>query len=113
MVESQPTALTTWLHPPYHILTSIISTKTTLSLDLIKKILENRKIMVEKTFFLNGHEFYISEDRTISDILNYFNYQNCLFVIEYNNLICDQNEWSHIKINSKDKIEIITIVGGG
>lgn len=69
--------------------------------------------MLGKKFFLNGHEFFIFEDRTISEILYYFNYQNCLFVIEYNNLICDRNEWPHIKINSKDKIEIITIVGGG
>jgi thiamine biosynthesis protein ThiS len=69
--------------------------------------------MLGKKFFLNGHEFFMFEDKTISEILEYFNYQNSLFVIEYNNLICDQTEWSHIKISSNDKIEIITIVGGG
>lgn len=69
--------------------------------------------MLGKNFFLNGHEFFMLEDKTISEILDYFNYQNSLFVLEYNNLICDQIKWSHIKINSNDKIEIITIVGGG
>jgi thiamine biosynthesis protein ThiS len=66
-----------------------------------------------KIFFLNGYKFYTIKDLTINDVLKYFNYQNSLFVIEYNNLICDKNEWSKIKINNKDVIEIITIVGGG
>ena len=68
---------------------------------------------IEKKIFINGHEFFMFEDKTISEILEYFNYQNSLFVIEYNNLICDKTECSHIKINSNDKIEVITIVGGG
>lgn len=66
-----------------------------------------------KTFFVNGHEFYVNKDLTLNQILNYFNYKNSLFVIEYNNMICDRNEWSNIKITPNDKIEIITIVGGG
>lgn len=67
----------------------------------------------EQTFFINGQQFFTNKNLTINDILEYFNYRNSLFVIEYNNLICDRNEWSKIKINSNDKIEIITIVGGG
>ena len=68
---------------------------------------------VEKKFFLNGQEFFITKSLTINDILEYFNYKNSVFVVEYNNLICDQRDWSKIKLDSDDKIEIITIVGGG
>lgn len=68
---------------------------------------------IDKKFFINGYEFFINKDLTINDILEYFNYKNSLFVIEYNNLICDRNEWSKIRINYNDKIEIISIVGGG
>nr|WGN98691.1 thiamine biosynthesis protein [Fragilaria capucina var. mesolepta] len=68
---------------------------------------------IEKKIFINGHEFFINKDLTINQILEYFNYKNSLFVIEYNNLICDKNEWARIKVNSNDKIEIISIVGGG
>ena len=64
-------------------------------------------------FFLNGYEFLIDKDLTIDQILEYFDYDNQLFVLEYNNLICDRNEWSQIKLSSNDKLEIITIVGGG
>ena len=66
-----------------------------------------------KTFFLNGHKFSIYNELQIIDILYYFNYKNSLFVVEYNNLICNQKEWSKIKIQPNDKIEIISIVGGG
>ena len=64
-------------------------------------------------FFLNGYEFLVDKDLTIEQILEYFDYKNRLFVLEYNNLICDRNEWSQIKLSSNDKLEIITIVGGG
>ena len=66
-----------------------------------------------KIFFLNGHKLSITANLTISDILGYFNYKNHIFVVEYNKLICDQKNWPIYKITSNDKIEIITIVGGG
>ena len=64
-------------------------------------------------FFLNGYEFLVDKDLTVDQILEYFDYKNRLFVLEYNNLICDRNEWSKIKLSSNAKLEIITIVGGG
>ena len=67
----------------------------------------------DKTFFLNGQKLCINGDLTISDILDYFNYKNNIFVVEYNKLICDQKTWATCKITSNDRIEIITIVGGG
>ena len=66
-----------------------------------------------KKFFLNGSQFSSNKDLTLNDIIDYFNYKNSLFVIEYNNLICDRTKLSTIKINYNDTIEFITIVGGG
>jgi thiamine biosynthesis protein ThiS len=34
-------------------------------------------------------------------------------VIEYNNVICNKKNWDKIFITNDDKIEIVTIVGGG
>jgi sulfur carrier protein ThiS len=44
-----------------------------------------------KTFFLNGQK-YISVNKilTIFDLINYFNYNKSLLVLEYNNLICNK-----------------------
>lgn len=65
------------------------------------------------TFFLNGQIYYIRQKITLSEIIDYFNYNNCLFVLEYNNLIFDKKEWKKTFIKERDKIEIVTIVGGG
>jgi thiamine biosynthesis protein ThiS len=66
-----------------------------------------------KNFFLNGDQYYIEDKITLSDLLNYFNYNTSLLVLEYNNSICHKKNWNNIYIQDKDKIEIVTIVGGG
>jgi thiamine biosynthesis protein ThiS len=66
-----------------------------------------------KTFFLNGEEYCTSEVINLLDLLSYFNYNSSLLVLEYNNFICNKKNWNAIFINDKDKIEIVTIVGGG
>nr|YP_010277184.1 Thiamine biosynthesis protein [Thalassionema nitzschioides]UHY40707.1 Thiamine biosynthesis protein [Thalassionema nitzschioides] len=68
---------------------------------------------MNKTFFLNGKKFLIKENITLKEIINYFDYQKTLYIIEYNNLIYSSDQWQNIKINVNDKIEIISIVGGG
>jgi thiamine biosynthesis protein ThiS len=68
--------------------------------------------MKSKTFFLNGQKYYNSE-LTIFELVNYFNYNTSLLVLEYNNLICNKKNWNKISIQNNDKIEIVTIVGGG
>jgi thiamine biosynthesis protein ThiS len=66
-----------------------------------------------KSFFLNGQKFYTNHELTLSDIIKYFNYHTSLLVLEYNNLIYNERNWNKIFIQDNDKIEIITIVGGG
>ena len=65
------------------------------------------------TFFFNGQEYQIKQSITINDLLTYFGYQSSLFVLEYNNFICNKKDWKKITIQSNDKIELISIVGGG
>jgi len=64
-------------------------------------------------FYFNGQEYCTNQAINLIDLLNYFNYQPSLFVIEYNNFICNKNEWNKIKLKKNDRIELITIVGGG
>ncbi len=65
------------------------------------------------TFFFNGNEYYTKKSITLQELLSYFNYDSLIFVVEYNQFICNKNKWKDIKIEQNDKIEIITIVGGG
>ena len=64
-------------------------------------------------FFLNGEEFFSDTVINLLNIIEYFNYNSSLLVLEYNHFICPKENWETIFINDKDKIEIVTIVGGG
>jgi thiamine biosynthesis protein ThiS len=66
-----------------------------------------------KIFFLNGEEFFTDKILNLWEIIQYFNYNSSLLVLEYNHFICPKENWNTIFINDKDKIEIVTIVGGG
>lgn len=65
------------------------------------------------TFVLNGQEYSTSDRLTLLQILNYFDFNSSLVVLEYNNFICNKRNWNKILIKNHDKIEIVTIVGGG
>ena len=66
-----------------------------------------------KAFFLNGEKYCTVNSINLLDILFYFDYNLSLLVLEYNNSICYRKNWNKIYINDNDKIEVITIVGGG
>jgi thiamine biosynthesis protein ThiS len=66
-----------------------------------------------KTFFLNGQKYCTTHDITIFDLLTYLNYNKTLLVLEYNHSICSKENWKKIVLTNKDKLEIVTIVGGG
>ncbi len=66
-----------------------------------------------KIFFLNGDKYSIKDKITLLELINYFNYNTSLLVLEYNNSICNKKNWDKIYIHNTDKIEIVTIVGGG
>lgn len=64
-------------------------------------------------FVLNGQKYLTSSNLTILDLLNYFGYNKSLLVVEYNHFICNKSQWDEIWVQDNDKIEIVTIVGGG
>jgi len=66
-----------------------------------------------KTFFLNGEEYILNQSVNLFDIIQYFNYDQSLLVLEHNKFICPKKNWPTIFIKNKDTIEIVTIIGGG
>jgi sulfur carrier protein len=65
------------------------------------------------SFTVNGEIYYTKQNLVLFDLLNYFDYKQELLVLEYNNLVCSKKNWRNIFIKINDKIEIVTIVGGG
>ena len=64
-------------------------------------------------FLVNGNLYYINKETNLLKIIEYFNYNQSLLVVEYNRLICNKTEWNKIIIKDHDRIELVTIVGGG
>jgi len=73
-----------------------------------------KKMSKLKTFWFNGEKYVSSGSKfTIFDLINYFNYNPNILVVEYNKSILIKRNWKKIIIVNNDKIEIFTIVGGG
>lgn len=66
-----------------------------------------------KEFTVNGQKYYTKQIINLVDLISYFNFKDSLLVLEYNSLICNKKNWKRIFIKNKDKIELVTIVGGG
>lgn len=64
-------------------------------------------------FLLNGQKYYVTEKISLCDLISYFNYNNSLFVLEHNNFISNKASWKRTFISNHDRIEVVTIVGGG
>ena len=64
-------------------------------------------------FLLNGQSYYTKQHLTLLDIIMYFNYNDSLLVLELNHLVSNKNEWQQTFVNNQDKLEIVSIVGGG
>ena len=65
------------------------------------------------SFWLNGSYYCVNQAVTLFQLIDYFNYDNSLLVVEYNNQICHKANWETIEIQENDKLELVTIVGGG
>lgn len=66
-----------------------------------------------KTFFLNGEKYIITQSTNLLHIIQYFNYDQSLLVLEYNKFICPKKNWATLFLENNDIVEIVTIVGGG
>ena len=64
-------------------------------------------------FKLNGLVYESAETFTLLYLLNYFGFNVQTLLIDYNGIIMKKEYWDKIKIKEKERIEILTIAGGG
>ena len=64
---------------------------------------------------VNGEERLIKSNRSISldEAMKFLGYSSNTVVVELNKLIINSEEWNDRYIKSGDKLEIVSIVGGG
>jgi len=65
---------------------------------------------------VNGKEKFIdlkSEKALLSNTLKFLGYKPKTIVVEVNDLIINSNKWDNKIIKDGDRLEIVSIVGGG
>ena len=65
---------------------------------------------------VNGEDKFINISKreiSLADFINHLGYKPNTVVVELNNLIVNFDGWRQEKIKDGDKLEIVSIVGGG
>lgn len=66
-----------------------------------------------KQFYINGNPLYFSKEFTIIELLTFFNLNIRLVILEHNEMILPSKFWNSTFIKEQDKLEFLSIVGGG
>ena len=69
--------------------------------------------LTKKEFVLNGVVYKFQASFTVLLLLEYLGFNTDLIVIDLNGMVLQREYWSQTNIVNKDKIEILTIAGGG
>lgn len=64
-------------------------------------------------FFVNHNELKTDSQFTLGELVYYFSLKQFPIAIELNQVFIPKSKWNKIYIKNFDKIEIVTIVGGG
>ncbi|AGY58712.1 sulfur carrier protein ThiS [Gloeobacter kilaueensis] len=67
----------------------------------------------DKTIRLNGDERAVAAGTTVLAMLEQFKLEPRLLVIERNGDILHRQDWQKTIVQSGDRFEIVTVVGGG
>lgn len=70
-------------------------------------------MLAKKKIYINGDAYSFTCNFTISSLLDYLRFNKKLIVLDYNGSILQKEFWSKIILKSNDKLEILTIAGGG
>ena len=65
---------------------------------------------------VNGEEKFINNSNkefTLNEALSHLGYNSKTIIVELNNLIVNNESWQENKVKDGDKLEIVSIVGGG
>ncbi|MBK16622.1 MAG: thiamine biosynthesis protein ThiS [Prochlorococcus sp. SP3034] len=65
---------------------------------------------------VNGEEKYLNTEEkliTLSETINSLGYKSNTIVVELNNLIVNYEGWGKENVKEGDRLEIVSIVGGG
>nr|QUE29615.1 ThiS [Erythrotrichia foliiformis] len=72
-----------------------------------------RQDLIKITVQVNGEAFKCTSPILLSQLLEYLDFNIQTIIVEHNSKIIDKKIFDSITLKNEDKIEIVTIVGGG
>ena len=69
--------------------------------------------MQYSTLKLNGILYEYINPLSLNELLDYLGFNLDVILIDYNGTIIQRQMWETIEIQNKDKLEILTLAGGG
>lgn len=69
--------------------------------------------MEENIIFVNGSPYEYIKPFSAQDLLLYLGFNTDVILVDYNGSILQKEEWPTIFLQNQDRIEIITLAGGG
>nr|QCI07787.1 Thiamin biosynthesis protein S [Pleonosporium borreri] len=66
-----------------------------------------------KVLFINGQAFNYHHGMSLQEILVYLNFNLSNIIVEHNKEVITSNDFNNLFLSNLDRIEVITIVGGG
>lgn len=67
----------------------------------------------EMWMLINGQVYILNHQISLTDLFEFLNHKKPSFITEYNQVIITPKTLSRIFLTNYDKIEFITVVGGG
>ena len=77
------------------------------------KVVENRMFLDKKILILNGEIYIYRVSFTLSTLLDYLGFNTALIVVDYNGAILPKEFWQCTTLQTNDRVEILTVAGGG
>ena len=62
---------------------------------------------------LNGKKFEVKKKDTITQLLKKIDIKSSKVAVEVNKIIIPKEKYRFFKFNNKDRVEIVTFIGGG
>ena len=62
---------------------------------------------------LNGKKFEVKKKDTITQLLKKIDIKSSKVAVEVNKIVITKEKYRFFKFNNKDRVEIVTFIGGG
>ena len=68
---------------------------------------------LKNTLMINGQIYKYNAPFTVLSLLTYLGFKVNLIVVDYNGVILQKEFWNLTNLKNNDKLEILTVAGGG